>query len=354
MTRPVRAAAALSFVLTLLVAVAVSAQTGGGGNTPPSFDPQSNRFTVAVIPDTQYLFDDDRGDTEPVTAAFNWLVANRASENIAFAAGLGDVTQDGLQNEVDRADHAYKILDRAKLPYSVLAGNHDINSGTNDTRPESPFSKAFGAHRYANMPTFLGASANGYNSAHRFTAGGPPVADPRARLAALHRRHGVGAVDPRRQQDRPDDRHHARDAGGQRGGQRGLTGYGTTLWNNLIRKNDQIILSLSGHNWPVARTTLKNDFGHDVSLNLADYQDMYYGGAGMIRTYAFDLDRNTIDVETFSPWVRARRRPTATSTSASCSSGRSAQSRYSLPSTSRRSRSGWTRSRRRRTSPPSS
>jgi hypothetical protein len=82
-----------------------------------------------------------------------------------------------------------------------------------------------------------------------------------------------------------------------------LTSYGTQLWNNLIRKNDQIILSLSGHNWPVGRTTQKNDFGHDVSLNLADYQDMYYGGAGMIRTYAFDLDRNTIDVSTFSPWV---------------------------------------------------
>ena len=103
-----------------------------------------------MVPDTQYLFDDDRGDSEPVTAAFEWMVANRASENIAFAAGLGDVTQDGLQNEVDRADAAYKILDRAKLPYSVLAGNHDINSGTDDTRPPSPYSNAFGPQRYAN------------------------------------------------------------------------------------------------------------------------------------------------------------------------------------------------------------
>jgi hypothetical protein len=52
MTRFVRAGVAVGCVLALLAAVAVRAQTGGGTGSP-SFDPQSNRFTVAVIPDTQ-------------------------------------------------------------------------------------------------------------------------------------------------------------------------------------------------------------------------------------------------------------------------------------------------------------
>jgi hypothetical protein len=30
---------------------------------------------------------------------------------------------------------------------------------------------------------------------------------------------------------------------------------------------------------------------------------MYFGGAGMIRLYHFDMSRNTIDVETISPWI---------------------------------------------------
>ena len=301
MTRFLRAGVAMGLVLALLVAVAVRAQTGGTGS--PSFDPQSNRFTVAVIPDTQYLLDDDRGDSEPITDALKWMVANRATRNIAFAVGLGDVTQDGVQNEIDRADAAFRILDRARLPYSVLAGNHDINSGTNDTRPPSSYSQAFGPQRYANDPTFVGASANGYNSAHEFTAAGREwlvlALDWRTSTNGIAWAQSV--LDAHKTVPTIVTTHETLSSNAA--GAATLTSYGTTLWNNLIKKNDQIILSLSGHNWPVGRTTLKNDFGHDVSLNLANYQDMYYGGAGMIRTYAFDIDRDTIDVETFSPWI---------------------------------------------------
>ena len=51
---------------------------------------------------------------------------------------------------------------------------------------------------------------------------------------------------------------------------------------------------------------LTNDAGHDVHVHITNYQDRYYGGAGMIRLYAFDLARDMIDVETFSPWFLAR------------------------------------------------
>src|ERR1700754_4543674 len=167
MNRFVRAGTALGSGLALLVAVAGRAEEG-----PPtgakSFATKSTRFTVVMIPDTQYLLDDQRGDSEPVTDAFKWMVDNRSDQNIAFAAGLGDVTQDGRENEFARADQAFKILDRAKLPYSVLAGNHDI-PGSNDNRPATPYSKYFGPSRYANDPTFVGAyGVNGYDTAHKF------------------------------------------------------------------------------------------------------------------------------------------------------------------------------------------
>ena len=51
---------------------------------------------------------------------------------------------------------------------------------------------------------------------------------------------------------------------------------------------------------------LTNDAGNPVHLHITNYQDRYYGGAGMVRHYTFDLARGVIDVETFSPWLLAR------------------------------------------------
>lgn len=65
-------------------------------------------------------------------------------------------------------------------------------------------------------------------------------------------------------------------------------------------------LTLNGHYWPPGRTILTNDSRNQVHVHISNYQDRYYGGAGMIRMYAFDLARNVIDVETFSPWFLAR------------------------------------------------
>ncbi|MEK8174047.1 hypothetical protein NKH77_49125 [Streptomyces sp. M19] len=41
------------------------------------FDEESPRFALAVLPDTQYLFDADSADPEPLTSTFRYLVAER-------------------------------------------------------------------------------------------------------------------------------------------------------------------------------------------------------------------------------------------------------------------------------------
>src|SRR5262249_1969412 len=58
--------------------------------------------------------------------------------------------------------------------------------------------------------------------------------------------------------------------------------------------------------WPPARTTMQNAAGNDVHLHITNYQNRYFGGAGMIRLYHFDLARGAIDVETISPWILAQ------------------------------------------------
>ncbi|MFI6335458.1 LamG-like jellyroll fold domain-containing protein [Streptomyces sp. NPDC050535] len=277
-----------------------SATTGGG-----RFDPESPRFALAVLPDTQYLFDADSADPAPLKETFRYLVAERAEANIAFMTHLGDVTEHGTEDEIELAADTFRTI-HGKVPYSVLAGNHDIRSSTDDQRGDSAYLAAFGPKRYASMPTFRGASPDGYNSFHVLHAAdrewlvlaldwrvsdkglrwAQGVLDSHPTLPAILTTHDIVWAD--------DD------------GNAQLSDNGKRLWDGLVRGNDQIFLALGGHYWPPGRTVLTNDADNDVHVHITNYQDRYYGGAGMIRTYGFDLARGVIDVETFSPWFLAR------------------------------------------------
>ncbi|MFI0423928.1 LamG-like jellyroll fold domain-containing protein [Spongiactinospora sp. 9N601] len=297
-TTPV-AAAGVAWAGTPAGAAGGAEATGFGRGR---FDPHSPRFTIAVLPDTQYLFDEDSSDPEPLRETFRYLADRREERNIAFLAHLGDVTEHGSAHEIGLADRAFRAVD-GRVPYSVLAGNHDVNSRTDDQRGDTPYLRAFGPRRYAGMPTFGGASPDGYNSYHVLTAANrrwlvlaldwrisdkglawaQGVIDRHARLPAILTTHELAMADEQ--------------------GQARLSDHGRRLWDRLIRRNDQIFLALGGHYWPPGRTVLNNDAGNPVHLHLANYQDRYYGGAAMIRLYSFDLVRDTIDVETVSPWL---------------------------------------------------
>jgi hypothetical protein len=269
------------------------------------FDTESPRFTLAVLPDTQYLFDADSADPAPLEETFRYLVAERSEANIAFMTHLGDVTEHGTEDEIERAADTFRHL-HGRVPYSVLAGNHDIASSTDDQRGDSPYLAAFGPRHYATMPTFRGASPDGYNSCHVLRAAGREwlvlaldwrISDKGLTWAqsVLDKHPTLPAVLTTHDLVRADDEGAAQ-----------LSDHGRRLWDRLIRANDQIFLALGGHYWPPGRTVLTNDVGNDVHLHVVNYQDRYYGGAGMIRTYGFDLARGAIDVETFAPWFLAR------------------------------------------------
>jgi hypothetical protein len=261
-------------------------------------DTRAKRFTFAVLPDTQYLLDDGGSDHEPVRETLRYL----AKAGAVFMAHLGDVTEHGTETEMRAADRVIA----PKMPYSVLAGNHDISSGTDDQRGDSQYLRTFGPQRFARVPTYRGSSPGGYNSYHVFTAGGREwlqlaldwrvsdtglrwaqrVLDDHPTLPAILTTHDLAWAD---------------DAGNAQ-----LSEHGQRLWDRLIRANDQIFLALGGHYWPPGRVTLENDHGHAVHVHITNYQDRYYGGAGMVRLYAFDLARDTVDVQTLSPWLLAK------------------------------------------------
>ncbi|MDQ0584539.1 LamG-like jellyroll fold domain-containing protein [Streptomyces rishiriensis] len=294
-----RATALLGAAATAGLALPATAEATSATWRP---DPESRRFTLAVMPDTQYLFDGPSIDRAPVEASLRHLLDQGAHDNLVFLSHLGDLTQNGAKDEVGAISEAFGLLDRRGIGYSVLAGNHDVRASTTDQRGATPYLDAFGPQRFQGRPTFGGASPDGYNTFHLFRAGGREwmvlALDWRlsekgyawaADVLARHPRTPVVLTT------------HELVVGDD-----SLSAYGQQLWDRLIEDHDQIFLTLNGHYWPAGRATRENAAGHEVHLHLTNYQNRYFGGAAMIRLYRFDLDRNVIDVETVSPWILGR------------------------------------------------
>ncbi|MFJ5994915.1 LamG-like jellyroll fold domain-containing protein [Streptomyces sp. NPDC092370] len=294
-----RATALLGASAAAVTALPAAAEAAASAWRP---DPDSRRFTLAVMPDTQYLFDGPSIDKAPVEASLRYLLERGGQDNIVFLSHLGDLTQNGAKEEFAAIGEAFGLLDRRGVGYSVLAGNHDVKSSTTDQRGTTPYLDAFGPRRFRGQRTFGGASPDGYNSFHLFTAGGRPwlvlALDWRLSPQGCAWAKGVLAQHPRTPVILTTHELVAEDDT--------LSDYGQHLWDRLIEDHDQIFLTLNGHYWPAARATRKNAAGHDVHLHLTNYQNRYFGGAGMIRLYRFDLDREVIDVETVSPWILGR------------------------------------------------
>lgn len=305
--RALLAGAAAAGLATALAAPAGTA-SADTRTAYPAFAPDtdSERFTLVVMPDTQYLFDGASIHPAPVEASFRYLLDSDTAhdDNVVFMAHLGDLTQNGQAGEFAAIGEAFGILDQAGVPYSVLAGNHDIDSSTDDQRGDTPYLDVFGPSRFQGTRAFGGASPDGYNTWHRFRAAGRDWL-----LLALDWRPSAAGIAWAKQviADHPKTpvilTTHEIVYADNYGDEAQLSDFGQQLWDELIDGSDQIFLTLNGHFWPPARTVRTNSAGHDVHLHITNYQNRYYGGAAMIRLYRFDLARNTIDVETVSPWI---------------------------------------------------
>jgi hypothetical protein len=293
---------------------AVTSPAASSGRWNP--DPESLQFTLAVMPDTQFMYWGGQGsvDPEPQEASFRYVIenGNPSGNNIVFMAHLGDLTEDGQASSFQHVGPVFDILDSHGVAYSVLAGNHDVSG--DDQRGSTPYLQTLGPQRFKNSPTFGGATPDGYNTCHIFRAAGREWL-----VLAMDWRTSAGGFAWANQviKDHPqmpvilttheiagsfyDDNVYPYQPGDPNN-DAGLSGYGQQVWDTLIKDNDQIFLTLNGHYWPPGRVTMQNSLGHDVQVHITNYQNRYYGGAAMLRLYHFDLARNTIDVETLAPW----------------------------------------------------
>ncbi|MGW9064988.1 LamG-like jellyroll fold domain-containing protein [Achromobacter animicus] len=286
-------------------------------------------FAVAVLPDTQfysrYATDAENQQfmrkygSEPFKAQTQWVADHSKSLGIPFLIHLGDVVdQQGKPDQWKVADAAMAILEDAKVPYSILAGNHDVildrdyfdassqASATDAQRnlANEPYLKTFSADRAKNQATFGGRDPSGFHEYHVFEAEGQKFM-----VLSLSWRISDDALTWANQVIRANPtlpvilvNHQLLNIDKD-----GVTPlevpYGLMLWDKLIRDNDQIFMTLNGHYHGAAHLTKTNAFGNSVEEMVVDYQMAYQGGNGLMRLYEFDLSNNEIRVLSFSPWV---------------------------------------------------
>lgn len=333
-------------LLTVGGSSALIAACGGGGGggsagfgplpapapapNPPAPEPvvsKRSSFALAVMPDTQFYARyataaesdqyDKRFGSAPFAAQTKWIAANAKALHIPFTIHLGDVVdQVGKPDQWKVADAAMKVLEDAKLPYSVLAGNHDVLNdvdygvdpvnGTDAVRnlAAEPYLQWFGTERAKKQATFGARDTSGFHEYHVFEAQGQKfmvlslswrVSDAgiawARQVIAKNPTLPVILVNHQLLNIAPDGTSPLE------------TDYGKMLWEKLIRDNDQIFMTLNGHHHGAAHLTKTNDFGHKVEEMVVDYQMAYQGGNGLMRLYEFDLTNKQIKVLSFSPWV---------------------------------------------------
>lgn len=294
---------------------------------PPAVAAKISSFSIAVMPDTQFYARyataaesdqyNKRFGSAPFAAQTKWIADNAKGLNIPFTIHLGDVVdQVGKPDQWKVADAAMKILEDAKLPYSVLAGNHDVLSdvdfsvdpvgGTdaNRTPANEPYIQWFGTERAKKQATFGARDTSGFHEYHVFEAQGQKfmvlslswrISDAgiawARQVIAKNPTLPVILVNHQLLNIAPDGTSPLE------------TDYGKMLWDKLIRDNDQIFMTLNGHHHGAAHLTKINDFGRKVEEMVVDYQMAYQGGNGLMRLYEFDLTNKKIKVLSFSPWV---------------------------------------------------
>ncbi|TXD94958.1 modulator protein [Mitsuaria sp. TWR114] len=300
-----------------------------GGGTPAGTPAQVSSFALAVLPDTQFYsryattdenlqFQRKYGST-PYVAQTKWIADNAAALRIPFTIHLGDVVdQQGKPLQWQVADSAMKVLESAKMPYSILAGNHDVisdvdyvdassqsaNTDAQRNLAKEPYLQAFPTTRAQQQSTFGGRDPSGFHEYHVVNVDGNAFMvlsmSWRASDAAIAWARGVLAKHPTLPTILATHQLLNIAADGVSPLE---VPYGLMLWDKLIRDNDQIFMTLNGHYHGGAHLTKTNDFGNAVEEMVVDYQMAYMGGNGLMRLYEFDLTNNKIKVMSFSPWV---------------------------------------------------
>ena len=281
------------------------------------------KFTVIVLPDTQYYTAEPQGTSGGNNNMFKsqtkWIADNRQSRNIVYVGQLGDCTNNGddppgADNTIEwrRADTAIKTIESSSLtglaegiPYGISVGNHDQSPNGSAAGTTNYFNQYFGSARFTGRSYYGGHfGSNNDNFYDLFSASGVdflvisleyntlPTDDVLSWAASLVQAYSTRKVIVMT--------HYGIDESTAFGTQ------GLAIYNKL-KSYPNFILFVCGHIHQSDGEARRSDVynGNTVHTLLSDYQGRTGGGNGLLRIYEFDPSANKLSVKTFSPYTNA-------------------------------------------------
>lgn len=292
--------------------------------------PAKGSFTVVVLPDTQHY---SERHPDQYLAQTQWVVDNKQARNIACVLHLGDITNGSTPREWENAVKAMNQLD-GKVPYFMVPGNHDYSALGSCQDRTTLMSQYFPVSKFKEVPNFGGVydkePDRSENSYHLFSAEGRDflvlalefgprrdvvrwaneVAGKHKNREAILITHAYMYFDDRRYDWKKYGARQSWNPHGYKIAQ--TTGDdvldGEELWNELVSKHENFILTLNGHvlNDGLGRTVTATPAGRDVHQVLVNFQMRPKGGDGWLRVLEFHADGTTCDVCDYSPTRKQR------------------------------------------------
>jgi hypothetical protein len=288
--------------------------------------PEDGSFSVVVLPDTQN-YSERYPDT--YLAQTNWIAANRKTRNIGWVLHLGDITNRSTKAEWEVAKKAMSVLDENGIPYAMCPGNHDYSERGVCKDRSTRLNDYFPVSWYKDRPTFGGVfdrePDRTENSFHLFDAGdrkflvlalefGPrkdvvrwagEVAKKHADREAILITHAYIYYDDTRYDWKTHGANQKWNPHAYQVAKSTMDDVsdGEELWNNLVSKNENFVLTVNGHvlGDGLGRMTTRTRAGRDVPQVLVNFQMRPNGGDGWLRVMEFKSDRTTVEVYDYSP-----------------------------------------------------
>ncbi len=290
-------------------------------------DAPPGTWTLAVLPDTQLYA---ARFPEIFDRQTEWIAANRKEHDIRFVVHEGDITNYNLPVEWERAVSAFDVLKRAKVPFSLALGNHDIGQLSDKTLGKTRTTLAneyFKPSDYENNEEFgLFEEGKIENSWHVFTAPTGKylvvslefaprdfLLDWANAVVAKHPdkkvivvTHAYTYADNRRYDLATHGKIQVASPKGYGVNQEeGGSNDGEEIWSKFVSRHPNIFLVLSGHviTSPTSGYLASEGAGKQlVHQVLTNYQTRKDGGGGYIRLIQFLPDQKTVRLRAYSPW----------------------------------------------------
>jgi len=261
-----------------------TAQTCNAGKCEYTCGSDCDPFSIVILPDTQNYTRYSSVQTTTYHKQMNWIVKNKNTSvipNLKMVVHMGDITNDNTDVQWKIAKDAHKILLDAKVPFTIVNGNHDYRiSGKIGGRSKTKFPTYFPESYLKTIPGYAGVydKVNTYST---FKAGNQEYLVLNLEFAP--RQETMCWANKLLQKSENKNKkviitthanltHNAKYGGKPKNQFVANGASGSELWRGLTSRHSNIVMILNGHVGDSEHRADKGNNGNTVQQILTDYQ----------------------------------------------------------------------------------